>query len=156
MIPRACDDDRCDYDTAGWAHDPGCRYSRGLHGDGDMAAATAQEDGYSRAYGTAPQARAVRKRRPLTPLAIAHVRAEHSADPDAFMHGFGLAATADDRGPDIELLVSAALRAEDYPTIAGLIEGLAAVRADADWPLHAKAIYPRFPNLRQHRMEVAA
>lgn len=67
MIPRPpmCDDDRCDYDQTGrWVHTPGCWAVEEVEAvawlddtAAHMAAATAQEDGYGRAYGTAQPAR---------------------------------------------------------------------------------------------------
>jgi hypothetical protein len=45
VIPRTCDDDRCDYDDSGWQHV--CAATATPWGPEDMAAATAMEDGYA-------------------------------------------------------------------------------------------------------------
>jgi hypothetical protein len=53
VIPRTCDDDRCDYDDTGWVHDVGCA-AQAQWGSEDMALTEARVDGYARPYGVRP------------------------------------------------------------------------------------------------------
>ncbi len=74
---------------------------------------------------------------------IAIARSKTTDDPAGFRRGFrqGLRADQD----DAELELAALTRVGDAFAAAGLIEGLAAVRAEAGWPLHSSA-----PHWRRH------
>jgi len=81
----------------------------------------------------------------MTPLAIARTRAGRSADPIAFLGAYTTALQADPWGLDTEQLLRAAQKAGHAPQTAGLIEGLAALHAEARTPIHAKPIHHRLP-----------
>lgn len=74
----------------------------------------------------------------MTPLAIA--RSRPTSDPAVFLMAYTAATQAPRWDLDVEALVAAALRDDNYPKIAGLLEGTAALNAAAGMPREAAPI----------------
>lgn len=70
-----------------------------------------------------------------TPLAIARTRP--TRDQAAFLMAFTAASNADRWDLDLEALIAQALRDEQYAKVAGLLEGIGAVHAEAGMPTEA-------------------
>jgi hypothetical protein len=83
----------------------------------------------------------------VSALTIAEARADETSDPLDFLLGYSLGRHADERRLDTEAECWELLARGRFAAVAGLIEGLAAVRAEAGWPLESAA-----PFWRRHRL----
>lgn len=81
-----------------------------------------------------------------TTMAIANTRSQSADDPAAFRHAYHRALRID---PDTaELNLATLVRTGNTSAAAGLIEGLAAARAETGhWPLHSAPRWRRFPSV---------